>query len=292
MPPAHPVADIFPMMDGDKLQELADDIKKNGQIHPIVMHSGKILDGRNRWRACSMVGVKPKTVVYKGADPIAYAIGLNVKRRHLTPIELGVIAASVRPLFEAEAKERQKEAVRKGNKSRHSPVGNKPQPTGKPRDNSKRSLHQAAAATGSSIAAATAMASVEKKAPEVFELAREGKLTAISEATALAKSPPEERVQIVDGIKSGLSFKEALAKHKEEKSSTEPIAVLGRLLESIRKHAVGLRGAAQRLSELTRSMKLTEMKSPEIGQAGMALLQARGDINSILEALRLEGGTK
>ena len=44
----HPIADVWPMMDEGKLQELADDIRKNGQLVPVRVYKGKQLDGRNR----------------------------------------------------------------------------------------------------------------------------------------------------------------------------------------------------------------------------------------------------
>ena len=35
----HPIADVWPMMEQDKLQELAEDIKKNGQLVPVWLLS-------------------------------------------------------------------------------------------------------------------------------------------------------------------------------------------------------------------------------------------------------------
>src|SRR5438093_995542 len=45
-------------MEDEPLRELAGDIKANGQTHLITLHEGKILDGRNRYRACRLAGVK------------------------------------------------------------------------------------------------------------------------------------------------------------------------------------------------------------------------------------------
>jgi hypothetical protein len=81
----HPLADIFPLMEGAAFDELVADIKANGQRQWIVTYEGMILDGRNRYRACLAAGVKPG--VQKGddcvGDPAAYVVSANIHRRHL-----------------------------------------------------------------------------------------------------------------------------------------------------------------------------------------------------------------
>lgn len=51
---AHPAAAIFPILTGDALAELADDIRANGLRQPIVTFEGQVLDGRNRLAACRL----------------------------------------------------------------------------------------------------------------------------------------------------------------------------------------------------------------------------------------------
>lgn len=78
----HPAADVFPMMDDERMQELQEDIRKYGQMEPITICDGKILDGRNRYAACLAIGAKPTTRVHHG-DPWLFAWSLNGARRDL-----------------------------------------------------------------------------------------------------------------------------------------------------------------------------------------------------------------
>jgi ParB-like chromosome segregation protein Spo0J len=57
----HPLAALFPELPPEELAELARDVKERGQLEPIILHKGLILDGRNRYRACQIAGVKPQT---------------------------------------------------------------------------------------------------------------------------------------------------------------------------------------------------------------------------------------
>ena len=93
----HEIANVFPLVKGQDFIELCNDIKANGQLATIVLYEGKILDGRNRWRACEDVGITPRTTEFDGdyEAAIRMVISLNLRRRHMGAQELALAAADV-----------------------------------------------------------------------------------------------------------------------------------------------------------------------------------------------------
>jgi hypothetical protein len=107
--PIHPAAELFPLMTSDEQRALGADILKNGLTNPIVLFQADrksplcLLDGRNRADAIEIAIGSPaeigppsisagknflainKVIVLDAKiDPWAYAISVNVHRRHLT----------------------------------------------------------------------------------------------------------------------------------------------------------------------------------------------------------------
>ncbi len=96
--PAHPIAALFPMFTDAELQTLADDIREHGLREPICLFENKILDGRNRFAACKLAKVEPRFRSYRGKDPLAYVISLNLRRRHLDESQRSMVAARIATL--------------------------------------------------------------------------------------------------------------------------------------------------------------------------------------------------
>ncbi len=82
-------------IDPEKLQELADSIKAQGIIQPIIVRqieAGKyeIVAGERRWRAAQMVGLQDVPVVIKDLDDrttMAQTLIENIQREDLNPLE-------------------------------------------------------------------------------------------------------------------------------------------------------------------------------------------------------------
>jgi hypothetical protein len=104
---AHPAAELFPLLSGDEYESFKKDIAENGLLEPIWLCDGKILDGRNRYRACSELGLEPAFQPYRGESPVAFAWSMNGTRRHLSTSQLAAIGARMLPALETEARRRQ-----------------------------------------------------------------------------------------------------------------------------------------------------------------------------------------
>lgn len=88
----HEFSSMFPLLEGAEFDELVADIERNGQRELIVLLDNKILDGRNRYRACEKLGQKPRLREFQcvDGDPLAYVWSENFIRRHLNTSQAGL----------------------------------------------------------------------------------------------------------------------------------------------------------------------------------------------------------
>ena len=102
----HPAAELFPMMTTDEYQGLKTDIIENGQLQPIIIWQGKVLDGRNRLLACRELGLQPYVeTIRDNEDPCKYVISHNLHRWHLTTSQRADVAAKLATLKNGQRKD-------------------------------------------------------------------------------------------------------------------------------------------------------------------------------------------
>ena len=105
-PPAqlefHPIANVFPLIEGDEFQALVEDIREHGVLEPIWLYEGKILDGRNRYRAYQAAfpdtDEDPPLREYLDEKPVEFVVSLNLKRRHLNESQRAMVGAKLATL--------------------------------------------------------------------------------------------------------------------------------------------------------------------------------------------------
>jgi hypothetical protein len=98
---AHPLSELFPRMDKEELDTLAEDIKANELKEAILLFEDKILDGNNRYSAGLKIGYRFKETDFRQfdpkvhGDPLAFVVSQNLHRRHLTESQRAAIAATL-----------------------------------------------------------------------------------------------------------------------------------------------------------------------------------------------------
>jgi N6-adenosine-specific RNA methylase IME4 len=199
----HPVASIFPMIEGDELRALADDIRANGLREPVTKlwvpdpiapktQKPLILDGRNRLRACELAKVAPEFVKYEGpsegAALLSFVLSKNMARRHLNESQRALVAArciELVPPPPAPAATKKSSAKR---------VANLPPAERKARDVAGVALN----VSGRSVQ--HAVTALKKAAPEVVRALERGEV-AVSAAAELAELPKTVQKTILEKSK-------------------------------------------------------------------------------------------
>jgi hypothetical protein len=101
----HPLADLFPLIEGDEFDDLVADIRAHGQHEDLVLLENKVLDGRNRYRACGVTGIEPRLVSFQPdyhGNPLKFVLSKNLRRRHLNESQRAMVAAKLANMRQGE----------------------------------------------------------------------------------------------------------------------------------------------------------------------------------------------
>ena len=196
----HPLANLFPLIEGEDFTALVADIREHGLHEPVVLFNGKILDGRNRYRACREVGIECRFETFQGTDPVGYVISLNLRRRHLDESQRSMVAAKL--------------ATLKRGDNQHSPIGETSQAKAAELLNvGKRSVERAAAVR-------------DRGVPELVHAVEQGRV-AVSVAADIAAQPTDQqRVIVARGEKEILRVAAKIRARRAETRRAERVAML------------------------------------------------------------------
>lgn len=191
----HPMAAALPNITGVEYIQLYESIKEHGQRVPIVLYEGRVVDGRNRLRACQELEIEPDVTDWVPPNPIGtknmieddlmeWIIDVNVNRRHLSQSQRAMAASDIETARHGGNKKCSQSEVK-------TPIGHllpDEQPEGP-----EVTRKTAAEKLGVSERSVTRAAKVKKKAvPEVAEAVKDGKIT-VHKAEQIAKLPKKKQ---------------------------------------------------------------------------------------------------
>jgi hypothetical protein len=177
----HTAANIFPMMAGKDFDGLVEDIRTNGLLEAIWTYENRIIDGRNRYRACQKAKVEPRFREWQGeCSLISFIVSLNLHRRHLDASQRSMVAARLVPNLAVEAKKRQMGGLKQG----ASPVSAKWQQ----RETGRAATQAAALLSVSPRSVARAISVLAEATPEVIQQVDQGKLSVAKAAKAITSA--------------------------------------------------------------------------------------------------------
>lgn len=185
----HPVAEIFPMMDDEQYEALKADIAEQGVQSSGLLYQGKVLDGRNRYRACQELGIEMDWMEVElgedadSFDPLQYVLTHNLHRRHLSTSQRAMVAARARDIYDKQAKERQK----------RKPAGSVPENLPEQKTDARDAAGKAVGVSGKSVDFATTV--IERGSEELQRAVDAGEVSVSKAAKSITKANTEKQEQ-------------------------------------------------------------------------------------------------
>lgn len=189
----HELADIFPLIADSEYAELVADIREHGLLEDIILFEDKIIDGRNRYRACLDAGVQPRFKEWTGnGSPVEFVFSMNFHRRHLSSSQRAACSLDALPFLEAEANKRKLANLKQYQAQREITDA---VPEFIPEREEQESRTQAAKKFGTNPRYVSDAKKIKDEAPTVFEEIKTGKTTITQAKRTMRENKREERRQ-------------------------------------------------------------------------------------------------
>lgn len=265
----HPAAELFPLMTDAELAELVEDIREHGLRKPIELCDGKVLDGRNRLRACELADVTPRFETWEadGWTPVTYVLSVNLHRRHLSTSQKAAVGLDALPLLKVEAQERLHAGQVMGGHARQGSALSPKELRADPDDGyAGRATTEAAELVGVSPTTLKRAAQVQEAAPELVDQIKAGDLTvntALRDIGLRSDQPAEDQItyfgkgdKFHDALTPALRYVSAWEKrgyrygHVNWKEAKKRVEMIDKLID-------GLTGCRYDLESRSHKAKLT-----------------------------------
>lgn len=192
----HEYCSLFPVASDADASMLIDDIRRHGLMDAITLYQGKILDGRNRYTACRILGIDPRFVQFDGDEEAAleYVISKNLARRHLNESQRAMVAGRLSNL-------KRSDTLKQGTRSA----------------NLQNGVSQSAAAHRVSVSprsVASAKRVIDDGVPELSEAVEHGDIP-VSVAAEVAELPEEIQHKVVKADNKREAAKKYIAQQKK-----------------------------------------------------------------------------
>jgi len=167
----HPIADEFPLIDGEEFDALVAGIEANGLLNPILLTAnGKTLvDGRNRYRACDRLNIEPqyeRLPELTEQQIVSRIISLNMERRSLDAGQKAMLTLRIEEHLS------KLNPVGRPRKDKGLIVADLPQLS----PDQRKSREQAAKITGAKGRTVSQAKAVQRDAPDLADKVRQGEM--------------------------------------------------------------------------------------------------------------------
>lgn len=197
----HPFSAVFPEASPEEYQQLKASIDKRGQIEPIVLHGGEVLDGRTRYQVCRELKIPPQFRQYDpvkdGADALQWVIDKNLNRRHLTVGQRAALAVELTKAAAAWKAKQAEDAKANPNPTPNGPAEDPDEDIPITTKEKPMTQEEAAKAVGVSSKSVSEATNLAKNDPERFGAVKSGK-TSLHEASEAAKQDKQPAAGLLE----------------------------------------------------------------------------------------------